>query len=98
MKIYGHGIHPKLPRWKLIKMSLINTLEKMRLNYTAKLEVINLKIMKLESNIFNEISNEFSDAKPVKLNKRGRPKKIYPVSTEIINEVSVDEASIDIQI
>ena len=61
---------------KLSKMSLINTLEKMRINYHAKLEVINLKIKKLENKLLNDITNEFQDAKPIKLNKRGRPKKI----------------------
>jgi len=75
---------------KLSKMSLINTLEKMRLNYQAKLEVINLKIKKLENKLLNDITNEFADAVPVKLNKRGRPKKIYPIAEETKHEMISD--------
>ena len=81
---------------KLSKMSLINTLEKMRLNYQAKLEVINLKIKKLENKLLNDITNEFQDAKKVKLNKRGRPKNIYPILDIKIPEIApLVEASID---
>jgi len=80
---------------KLSKMCLMNTLEKMRLNYQAKLEVINLKIKKLENKLLNDTTNEFKDATPVKLNKRGRPKKIIH---EIISDPVVVEPSVDIQI
>jgi len=76
---------------KLSKMSLINMLEKMRLNYQAKLEVINLKIKKLENKLLNDITNEFKDAVPVKLNKRGRPRKIYPtIMPEVIHDPVVE--------
>ena len=72
---------------KLSKMSSINHLEKMRLNYSAKLEAINLKIKKLEINLFKDITKELSEAKTIKLKVRGRPKKIYPIADPIADPV-----------
>jgi len=85
---------------KLSKMSSINHLEKMRLNYRAKLEAIDLKIKKLEINLFKDITKELSEAKTIKLRVRGRPRKDhYPkiMPEIIINDVSVDTYEVKLE-
>jgi len=81
---------------KLSKMSQINHLEKMRINYTAKLELINLKITKLEQNITNDIQTVFKNAKSVKVNKRGRPRKDhYPkIMPEVIPDLVIEPVEV----
>jgi len=84
----------------------INALERLRCKYLAKIDLINHQIKKSENKLLSEITNEFSEAKPVEViekKQRGRPKKIYPtIMPEIINDVIIDtyetEPSVDIQV
>jgi len=84
---------------KLSKMSSINHLEKMRLNYRAKLEAIDLKIKKLEINLFKDITKELSEAKTIKLKVRGRPRKDhYPkIMPEVINDIVIDTYEVKLE-
>ena len=60
----------------------INALERLRVKYLAKIELIDLQIKKAEQHFLNNLSNEFYEAKPIELvvkKIRGRPRKVYPV-------------------
>ena len=80
----------------------INALERLRINYLGKLEMINKQIKKAEANFLNELSKEFEEAIPIDIvvkKPRGRPRKIYPniLSEIIINEVSVDTFEVQLE-
>ena len=73
----------------------INALERLRIKYLAKIEMINLQIKKAEANFSNNLSNEFYETKPIEFivkKTRGRPKKVYPVLMPeiIINDIIID--------
>jgi len=72
----------------------INALERLRVKYLAKIELINHQIKKAEANFLNNLSNEFKDATPVQLSVkkiRGRPRKVFPViMPQVINDVVID--------
>ena len=72
----------------------INALERLRVKYLAKVELINHQIKRAEQNFLNNLSNEFSEAKPVELvvkKVRGRPRKVYPkIMPQVINDVVID--------
>ena len=80
----------------------INALERLRVKYLAKIELIDLQIKKAEQHFLNNLSNEFYEAKPIELvvkKIRGRPRKVYPVIMPeiIINEVSVDTYEVQLE-
>ena len=72
----------------------INALERLRVKYLAKIELINHQIKRAEQNFLNNLSNEFSEAKPLELvvkKVRGRPRKVYPIiMPQVINDVVID--------
>jgi len=76
------------------KSKTINALERLRVKYLGKLEMIEKQIKKTEERLLSELSNELSEAQPIELiekKQRGRPKKIYPtILPEIINDVIID--------
>ena len=72
----------------------INALERLRVKYLAKIELINHQIKRAEQNFLNNLSNEFSEAKPVELvvkKTRGRPKKV------IINDIAIDTYEVQLE-
>jgi len=72
----------------------INALERLRVKYLAKIELINHQIKKSEENFLNNLSNEFKDATPIELvikKNRGRPRKVFPIiMPQIINDIIID--------
>jgi len=54
-------------------------LERLRCKYLAKIELINHQIKKSEANLLNNLSNKFSEAKPVELvdKKKRKAKESY---------------------
>ena len=79
----------------------INALERLRVKYLAKIELINHQIKRAEQNFLNNLSNELSEAKPVEFvvkKIRGRPKKIYPkIMPQVINDVVIDTYEIQLE-
>ena len=72
----------------------INALERLRIKYLAKIELINHQIKRAEQNFLNNLSNEFKDAKPVEFvvkKTRGRPKKV------IINDIAIDTYEVQLE-
>ena len=75
----------------------INALERLRIKYLAKIELINLQIKKAEQNFLNNLSNELKDATPVELvvkKIRGRPRKVYPTILPVLTPRGFDQGEI----
>jgi len=72
----------------------INALERLRVKYLAKIELINHQIKRAEQNFLNNLSIEFTDATPIQLSVkkvRGRPRKVFPViMPQVMNDVVID--------
>jgi len=80
----------------------INALERLRVKYLAKIELINHQIKKAEQNFLNNLSNEFKDATPIELvvkKTRGRPKKVYPTILPeiIVNDIVIDTYEVKVE-
>ena len=79
----------------------INALERLRVKYLAKIDLINHQIKRAEQNFLNNLSNEFSEAKPVELvvkKVRGRPRKVYPkIMPQVINDVVIDTYEVQLE-
>ena len=79
----------------------INALERLRIKYLAKIELINHQIKRAEQNFLNNLSNEFKDAKPVEFvvkKVRGRPRKVYPkIMPQVINDVVIDTYEVQLE-
>ena len=79
----------------------INALERLRVKYLAKIELINHQIKRAEQNFLNNLSNEFSEAKPLELvvkKVRGRPRKVYPIiMPQVINDVVIDTYEVQLE-
>ena len=80
----------------------INALERLRVKYLAKIELINCQIKKAEAHFLNNLSNEFYEAKPIELvvkKIRGRPRKVYPVIMPeiIINDIVIDTYEVQLE-
>jgi hypothetical protein len=80
----------------------INALERLRIKYLAKIELIGHQIKRAEQNFLNNLSNELKDATPIELvvkKVRGRPRKIYPVIMPeiIINDIVIDTYEVKLE-
>ena len=72
----------------------INALERLRIMYLGKLELIAIQIKRAEENMLNDISKEFEESIPIDIvvkKPRGRPRKVFPViMPQVINDVVID--------
>ena len=79
----------------------INALERLRVKYLAKIDLINHQIKKSEENFLNNLSKEFSEAKPLELvvkKVRGRPRKVYPKKMpQVINDVVINTYEVQLE-